>query len=105
MVKDDCGWWLEHVPTGERFGSPADDADVQDADLAHITRHRAGDRVIIQIAGIHAIGSLGAVHYLPSHLADVFREIGDESFSLAVRATYNGLTITGSELAAGPYVW
>lgn len=105
MVKDDGRWWLEHVPTGERFGSPADDAEAQDADLAYVARHRADDRVITHIAGIHAIGSLGAVHYLSSHLADVFGETGDESFSLAVRATYDGLTITGSELAAGPYVW
>lgn len=105
MVKDDGRWWIEHRPTGERHGSPADETNAQAADLAYVARHRTDDRVIIHIAGIHAIGSLGAVHYLTSHLAEVFRETGDESFSLAVRANYDGLTITGSELAAGPYVW
>jgi len=70
-----------------------------------VARHRSDERVVVHIAGIHAIGSLGATHYLTEHLADVFRQTGDRSCSLAVRATYDGLTITGSELAAGPYVW
>lgn len=105
MVKDDGRWWIEHQPSGERHGSPADEDESTDGDLAYIARHHLDERVVIHIAGIHAIGSLGATHYLTEHLADVFRETGDRSFSLAVRATYDGLTITGSELAAGPYVW
>ncbi|TCP57285.1 hypothetical protein EV191_1011239 [Tamaricihabitans halophyticus] len=55
----------------------------------------------MHIAGVHSIGSLGAVHYL----ADIYREVKKSSFSLAVRACYEGQTITESELAAGPYVW
>lgn len=98
-------WWVTHRDTGARHGSPADEAEPVDADLAYIARHRHDERVIIHIAGIHAIGSLGATHYLTSHLADVFRETDDQSFSCVVRAKYDGLTITGSELAAGPYVW
>jgi hypothetical protein len=55
----------------------------------------------VHIAGIHAIGSLGATHYLTTHLAELFAQAGH----VAVRASYDGLTITGSELVAGPYVW
>jgi hypothetical protein len=84
---------------------PTDDDQAQEVDTAYVARHQIDGRVIVHIAGIHGIGSLGATHYLTTHLADLFRETGDQSFSLAVRASYDGLTITGSELAAGPYVW
>ncbi|MCA1282764.1 hypothetical protein [Saccharopolyspora sp. 7B] len=105
LVKDGGRWWFEHRPTGERYGSPADDEDPKSADLAYVARHRYDDRVIVHVAGIHAIGSLGAAHYLTANLPELFGQVGDVSFSLAVRCTYDGLTITGSELAAGPYVW
>lgn len=98
-------WWITHRTNGTRHGSPADEADPVDADLAYIARHRHDERVIIHIAGIHAIGSLGATHYLTTRLAELFRETDDQSFSCVVHAKYDGLTITGSELAAGPYVW
>ncbi|MCA1226155.1 hypothetical protein [Saccharopolyspora sp. 6M] len=105
LVKEGGRWWFEHRPTGERYGSPADDEDPKSADLAYVARHRYDDRVIVHVAGIHAIGSLGAAHYLTANLPELFGQVGDVSFSLGVRCTYDGLTITGSELAAGPYVW
>jgi hypothetical protein len=105
MIKDDGRWWIEHQGTGERFGSPTDDEKPRDVDTAYVARHVEGDRVLVHIAGIHAIGSLGATHYLTTHLAELFAQAGNESMSLAVRASYDGLTITGSELVAGPYVW
>ncbi|MDQ0380290.1 hypothetical protein [Amycolatopsis thermophila] len=105
MVEADGRWWIEHRPTGERYGSPSDESEPQSADVAYVARHRQEGRVIVHIAGIHGIASLGATHYLTAHLAEVFGQVGDKSCSLAVRATYEGLTITGSELAAGPYVW
>ncbi|SNR93528.1 hypothetical protein SAMN06265360_1375 [Haloechinothrix alba] len=105
IVEAEGRWWIEHQTTGERYGSPSDDSAGRDADVAYVAAHRMDDRVIVHIAGIHAIGSLGAAHYPTTHLADVYREVGEKSFSLAVRADYDGLTITGSELAAGPYVW
>jgi hypothetical protein len=70
-----------------------------------VARHRQDERVITHIAGVHAIGSLGAAHYLPAHLAELFGQAGDQSFSLVVRATYDGLAIAGTDLAAGPYPW
>ncbi|MCX2733505.1 hypothetical protein OOZ19_24950 [Saccharopolyspora sp. NFXS83] len=105
LVKDGGRWWFEHRPTGKRYGSPADDDEPKSADIAYVARHRYDDRVIVHVAGIHAIGSLGAAHYLTTNLAELFRQVGDVSFSLAVRCTYDGLTITGSELAAGPFAW
>lgn len=98
-------WWIKNRSTAELLGSPADDDSSETADIAYVARHRLSDRVIVHIAGIHAIGSLGAADYLTSHLADVSHEVGDRSCSFAVRASYEGLHITGSELTAGPYFW
>jgi hypothetical protein len=106
LVKDNGRWWFELRESGKRTGSPSDDeASPQNADLAYVARHTYDDHVIVHVAGIHAIGSLGAAHYLTTHLGDLYQQVGQTSFSLAVRATYDGLKITGTELAAGPYVW
>jgi len=51
------------------------------ADIAYIGRHADEGRVVVHIAGIHSIGSLGATHYLTTHLAELFRKVGDESMS------------------------
>ena len=65
----------------------------------------AAETVIAHIAGIHSPGSRGVVHYLAHHLADLYRETGDESFSLAVRCRLDGLTVTDSEILTGPHPW
>jgi len=105
-MRQDVGrWWIVQRGGGERYGSPADDPEPADADLAYVGRHQYGDHVAVHIAGIHAIGSLGAVHYLTGHLAALFAQAGDASFSLVIRASYDGLAITHSSLVAGPFPW
>ncbi len=105
MVEDNGRWWIEHRSTGELLGSPADEPPHGNSDIAYVGRHRQGGRVIVHVAGVHAIGSLGAAHYLTGHLAEMFRQTSDRSWSMAIRSTYDGLAITSSELAAGPYLW
>lgn len=105
-MRQDAGrWQIVHRASGDRYGSPADEQAPADADLAYVGRHQHGDHVVVHIAGIHAIGSLGAVHYLGRHLAALYAQAGDTSFSLVVRASYDGLAITGTTLAAGPFTW
>lgn len=105
MSKHEGRWWIEHRPSGERFGSSSDDGEGASSDVAYVARHRESDRVIVHIAGIHAIGSLGAAHYLTGHLPDVFTRTEDSQCSFVVRCAYDGLTVTSSELLAGPYIW
>lgn len=105
MVKENGRWWIKHEQTGERYGSPADDDPAEAADVAYVARHQIGGRNVLHIAGIHGIGSLGATHYLTGHLAELFADIREHECSLVVRAAYEGLTITGSELVAGPFRW
>lgn len=105
MVKNENRWWIKHRPSGERFGSPSDDADGLASDVAYVARHQEQNRVIVHIAGIHAIGSLGAVHFLTQHLPDVFTQPDSGACSFVVRCLYDGLEISSSELLAGPYFW
>jgi hypothetical protein len=105
MIEDEGRWWIEERADGTRFGSPTDDPQSQLADVAYVARHVIDNRVIIHIAGIHGIGSLGATHYLTAHLAELLHQVGQQPASLVVRATYDGLAITDSELSAGPYLW
>jgi hypothetical protein len=105
-MREDAGrWWIVQRSKRERYGSPADEPAPVSADLAYVGRHQHGNHVAVHIAGIHAIGSLGAVHYLATHLAELFTQAGDTSFSLVIRASYDGLAITGTTLAAGPFTW
>lgn len=105
MVRDDDRWWIIDKATGERFGSPLGDRPPGQGDLGYLARHRDGNRVIVHIAGIHSPGSLGVVHYLVHHLAELYRATGDASFSLAVRCRLDGPTVTGSEVLTGPHKW
>ena len=105
-MREDTGrWQIVHRATGQRYQSPADEPAPARADLAYVGRHQDGDHVAVHIAGIHAIGSLGAVHYLAGHLAGLFAQAGDISISIVVRASYDGQAITGSSLVAGPFTW
>ena len=105
MIEKLGRWFVEDVRAGGLIGSPADDDPPQDGDIAYLARHQVDGRIVVHIAGVHAIGSLGAAHYLTGHLAELFTQAGAQSFSAVIRSTFDGLAITGSELAAGPYTW
>lgn len=105
MIEADGRWWLEHQETHQRIGSPTDDHPKRPIDVAYLARHKETERVITHIAGIHAIGSLGVAKFLTTHAGELWQQVDDASYSLVIRTTYNGLTITDSELAAGPYIW
>lgn len=89
-----------HFADDSRNQGPA-----QSADLAYTSRHVDGDRVALHITGLHAIGSLGAIDYLANNAAALHSEVGARGFSMVVRADYDSLTITGTEVVSGPHVW
>jgi hypothetical protein len=103
MVRAENRWWIEDKTTGERYASPLTEGGPED--LGYVSRRHEGGRVIVHVAGIHSPGSRGVIYFLTGHLAAIYRETGDTSFSFAVRCHLDGVTVTGSELLAGPYVW
>ncbi|OLZ50321.1 hypothetical protein BS330_29100 [Amycolatopsis keratiniphila subsp. nogabecina] len=105
MIRHESRWWIEETATGRRHGSPIDDATPGTGDIAYVARHIRDGRVVIHIAGIHTIGSLGAAHHLANNLPAVFAATGDTSWSSVVRCAADDRHIEFSELAAGPFVW
>jgi len=107
MLRADERWWIVDKTTGERYASPFRDDPGARRDIGYLSRRREGDRVIVHIAGIHSPGSRGFLHYLTGHLAELYQQAGDRSFSLAVRCQLadDGVTVTSSEILTGPHPW
>jgi hypothetical protein len=105
FVEDHGRWWIEERATRQRHGSPTDEPSPVSADLAYLARHQIGSRIVIHVAGVHAIGSLGAFHFLTTNLGSLHSQTGEHSFSCVIRSEHDGLTVTRSELAAGTFLW
>jgi hypothetical protein len=103
LLEQDGRWYIKDHTTGSRHGSPTDDPDRSPVDVAYVGRHVRDGRVIVHVAGIHAIGSLGALHYLTNELPDLYSHAPNASLSLAVAVRYRGLDVESVELLSGPH--
>ncbi|OLT06408.1 hypothetical protein BJF90_16550 [Pseudonocardia sp. CNS-004] len=105
-IGDGPKWHVVDKATGEQHTSPMDDADdPRRADHAYIAHHVRDGRVITHIAGLHALGSVGAAHYLTQHLPDLWAEFGDTSFSMAVTGEFDGMEPKAISVLFPPRPW
>lgn len=89
-------WVIEDRATGQTFTSPIDDGDPsRDAGYVGRLPFNGGDLFIV--AGIHALGSVGAIDYLSNHLAEMYDAVGEQHFSMVVESSHDGDTVTASE--------
>ncbi len=103
FYEDDGRWLMEDRATGQRYESPMDDDDPGSADVGYLGRLTFDDnRTALLIAGVHAIGSLGVVHYLTTHTGWVHGHVGRSNFSMVIRSEHDGGEITSSEAACHP---
>jgi hypothetical protein len=97
--KDGDGWFLTDRKTGKVYRSSMDHGG--NGDVAYFGRlpRPDGQGTFLYIAGIHARGSGGVVHWLNSELANVHRELKARRFSTLISSTFNPdtLEITSSE--------
>ncbi|WP_435059535.1 sigma-70 family RNA polymerase sigma factor [Streptomyces sp. bgisy060] len=91
--KDDAGWFLADRKTGEVYRSPMDHGDY--GDIAYFGRlpRPDGQGTFLYIAGVHAPGAGGVVHWLSKELADVHRELKAKRFSTLISSTYDPTTL------------
>ncbi|WP_068425732.1 hypothetical protein [Janibacter terrae] len=100
---EDGRWAIEDRKTGQRFESPLDHG-AKGEDLAYVGRVTRGTKTVLVIAGIHALGSIGAVSYVAENLRSLHDAVGAQDFSMVVRAQFDGLLPTTKEAAWGPVV-
>ncbi|MFJ1774984.1 sigma-70 family RNA polymerase sigma factor [[Kitasatospora] papulosa] len=97
--KDDNGWFLADRTTGEIYRSAMDDGG--NSDVAYFGRlpRPDGQGTFLYIAGIHARGSGGVVHWLNAELVNLHRELKARRFSTLISSTFDPdtLEITSSK--------
>lgn len=99
----DGRWVITDRDTGEVFVSPSDIGN--DArDIAYIARVPRRGGTLVIVAGVHALGSVGAVEYLTTNLPALYDAVGDAPFSLVVTSAFDGTTVTETTAAWGPKV-
>ncbi|MGW2093265.1 hypothetical protein [Promicromonospora sukumoe] len=101
---DDGGRWVISDRTaGDVFVSPFD-IDDPSRDIAYVGRLNRNGKVLLVVAGVHAIGSVGAVDYLRRNLAKLYATVGDSPFSMVVTSKFDGTTVEDSAALWGPKV-
>jgi hypothetical protein len=92
---EDGRWALTERATATVHTSPMDDpTSPAETDIAYLGRllRPDGHGSFLYIAGVHAIGSLGAVHYLKEHLAELYDQVGTDLFSMVVVSDHDQRT-------------
>ncbi|MEV7011940.1 sigma-70 family RNA polymerase sigma factor [Streptosporangium sp. NPDC051022] len=91
FAKDDA-WHLVDRETGETYRSP-EDSD-EPGDIAYFGRlpRPDGKGTFLYIAGIHAAGAAGVVHYLVNELPSLYREVRTRRFSTLISCRYDPVT-------------
>ncbi len=96
--KDSDGWYLEDRNSSAVFRSPMDSG--RNADYAYLGRlpRPDGKGYFLYIAGVHAVGAPGAIHYLASEISELYSEVRQSRFSCVVQCTFTEeLEITSSK--------
>lgn len=90
----DHAWHLIDQKAGKQYRSPMDE-DGSAGDFGYLGRlpRLDGRGTFLYIAGVHAIGANGVVHYLERNLAELYREVRTKRFSTLISCRYNPKTL------------
>lgn len=87
-------WHLVDQAAGTTYRSPLDE-DGSAGDVGYLGRlpRLDGRGTFLYVAGIHAIGANGVVHYLENNLAELYREVRTRRFSTLISCRYDPETL------------
>jgi hypothetical protein len=90
FAEDEHGWHLLDRQADEIYRSPAP----QHSDIAYFGRlpRLDGRGTFLYMAGIHAPGPAGVIHYLTQELGDLYREVGLRRFSTLIESRFDPAT-------------
>lgn len=94
---DDQGRWvIRDRETRQPLVSPLD-RDKDNSDIAYVGRlaHQGG--TLFVIAGVHALGSLGAIDYIAQNLSELYERLGTRRFSMVVHSQFQDDKITETD--------
>ncbi|MFE0358980.1 sigma factor-like helix-turn-helix DNA-binding protein [Streptomyces nigra] len=94
QFRKDRAWHLVDQREGKEYRSPQDE-DGSAGDFGYLGRlpRLDGKGTFLYIAGIHAIGANGVVHYLENNVADIYREVRTRRFSTLISCRYDPKTM------------
>ena len=98
----DGRWEIADRRGGARYRSPLDDDPASRRDIAYVGRLPVPGGSVLLIAGVHALGSAGAVDYLVGHAAEIYRAVGDAPFSMVTASRHDGEQVVESEVLWPP---
>lgn len=83
------GWFLFDRANDKTLRSPADSGE--SADYAWLGRlpTPSGNGSFLYLAGIHAMGTIGAAHYLADHVEDLYKQVRTKRWSVIIRSNYD----------------
>lgn len=103
FVSDQAGrYGITDRLDGARYVSGMDDNPPAPRDVAYVGRLPFEDATLMVIAGVHAIGSVGAVHYLATHAGEIYRAVGERCWSAVIASTHDEESILESEAVCPP---
>lgn len=90
FAEDQHGWHIVDRQADEIYRSPAS----EHSDIAYFGRlpRLDGHGTFLYMAGIHAPGPAGIVHYLTNELSAVYREVGRRRFSTLIESRFDPAT-------------
>lgn len=100
--RTEAGWAIVDNRGDGRHYSPYR-ADGTRKDIGYLSRRISGNRVIVHIAGITAVGSEGVAHWLTGNLTTVYDPAAQLTDCIIECEFDEDLHVTGSRLLVGPY--
>lgn len=101
-VRPDGRWVIADRHDGACYASPLDDDPASGCDIAYVGRLPVPGGSMLLIAGVHALGSVGAVDYLVGHAAELYGRVGDRPFCMVTRSRHDGEQVVESEVLCPP---
>lgn len=89
FARDENGWYLIDDTADRTYRSPMDSD--KPGDIAYFGRlpRPDGKGTFLYIAGIHAMGSNGIVHWLTRNITEAYHEIKAKRFSTLIESTFD----------------